>query len=405
MLEIDPGVFPRLVSLQISNYRVLRNVRLDHLTPLAAFVGANGSGKSTLLDVLSFLAECLTMGVRPASEARGGLGAMRSRGSQGRISFTVSYRERPGAPLMTYHLALDEEAGAPIVAEESLYREGSRFRLLDYKRGKGYAAAEDTATAQEQRVAEDFNAPDVLAASVLSRFARHRHIMVFFRFITDWYLAAVQVERVRLGSLSRTRTRLSASGDNLGTVIQYLQEQHPARLREIEALLTRWVPLLAHVGTAQGADGRLQVQLVDQPFAAPIQAAFASEGALKLLAYLTVLYGPDPPQLIGLEEPENFLHPRLLGELAEACRAASDRPQLLVTTHSPFFIDNLRPEEVWVLSRNAAGYTQVRRAADIAGIPEFMAHGARLGDLWMEGYFSPLDGQPELASSGPGGAV
>ena len=118
-----------------------------------------------------------------------------------------------------------------------------------------------------------------------------------------------------------------------------------------------------------------------------------------MLAYLTVLYDPDPPQLIGIEEPENQLHPRLLPELAEECRAASARTQLMVTTHSPFFVNGLRPEEVWVLYRDAWGYTQARRAADMRGIPEFMAQGAQLGQLWMEGHFDV--GDPLTAAGGP----
>src|SRR5436305_15242720 len=89
LLEIDPGKPPRLAGLQVSNYRVLRNVQIDHLTPLAAFVGPNGSGKSTLLDVLSFLAECFIDGVVPALEARGVLRALCSRGIKWQVTFTV----------------------------------------------------------------------------------------------------------------------------------------------------------------------------------------------------------------------------------------------------------------------------------------------------------------------------
>ena len=82
-------------------------------------------------------------------------------------------------------------------------------------------------------------------------------------------------------------------------------------------------------------DGRLILQVKDAPFKKPILAKFASDGTLKMLAYLTVLYDPEPPQLIGIEEPENHLHPRLLPELAEECRTASGQSQLMVTTHSP----------------------------------------------------------------------
>jgi predicted ATPase len=114
-------------------------------------------------------------------------------------------------------------------------------------------------------------------------------------------------------------------------------------------------------------------------------AKFASDGTLKMLAYLVMLYDPDPPPFIGIEEPENFLHPRLLLELAEECRNATARTQLLATTHSPFFLNALRPDEVRVLWRDEHGYTRTQRASDLQGVSEFMQHGALLGDLWMEG--------------------
>lgn len=110
-----------------------------------------------------------------------------------------------------------------------------------------------------------------------------------------------------------------------------------------------------------------------------------------MLAYLTLLHDPEPPQLIGIEEPENQLHPRLLPELAEECRAAAGASQLMVTTHSPFFVNALRPEDVWVLFRSEDGYTQARRASEMQGINEFTEHGALLGQLWMEGHFEVGD--------------
>ena len=101
--------------------------------------------------------------------------------------------------------------------------------------------------------------------------------------------------------------------------------------------------------------------------------------------------------------PENFLHPRLLHELAEECRAASERTQLLITTHSPFFLNALHPSEVWVLWRDEQGFTHASRVSDLRGVNEFIEEGALLGHLWMEGYFGlgdPLSrhGVPTLLS-------
>jgi predicted ATPase len=189
--------------------------------------------------------------------------------------------------------------------------------------------------------------------------------------------------------------RLSMSGDNLPNVVQYLKEGHEQRLDLILKKLARRVPRLEKVDASVMPDGRLLLQVKDAPFDRPVMAKFASDGTLKMLAYLTLLHDPEPPQLVGIEEPENQLHPRLLGELAEECRAATFASQLMVTTHSPFFVNALRPEEVWVLYRTEDGYTQARRTSEMQGIREFIENGAQLGQLWMEGHFDvgdPLTG-------------
>jgi len=128
-------------------------------------------------------------------------------------------------------------------------------------------------------------------------------------------------------------------------------------------------------------------------------AKFASDGTLKMLAYLTVLYDPDPPQLIGIEEPENQLHPRLLYGLAEECRHTSANTQLMVTTHSPFFVNGLLPNELWVFYRTETGYTQARRASEMENVNTMIENGALLGDLWMEGHFDV--GDPLTNAGGP----
>ncbi len=155
--------------------------------------------------------------------------------------------------------------------------------------------------------------------------------------------------------------------------------------------LRRRVPRIEKVLADAMPDGRLLLQIKDAPFSHPVLARFASDGTLKMLTYLVLLHDPAPPPFIGIEEPENFLHPRLLVELAEECRAASERTQLLVTTHSPFFLDALQPKEVRVLWRDERGYTQTQYVADVGEVRAFMDQGALLSHLWMEGYFNVGD--------------
>lgn len=399
----DTTTVARIEYLRVQNYRALHDLELKNLTPLTVFLGPNGSGKSTIFDVFAFLAECFSVGLRRAWDKRGRFKELRTRGADGPITFELKYREKPDSPLITYHLSVNEDRRGPYIAEEWLHwrrgQTGKPFRFLDFKSGTGRVITGEMPTEQDERIEEKLNSPDVLAVSTLGQLARNPRVSALRRFITDWYLSYLTADNTRSMPEAGPQERLSAIGDNLPNVIQYLKEQHPDRLAEILNTLSRRVPRLERVDAEFLADGRLLLRIKDAPFDEPILARFASDGTLKLLAYLTVLYDPDPPHLVGIEEPENHLHPRLLPELAEECRGASVNTQIMVTTHSPFFVNGLKPEEVRILYRNEQGFTNATCTADIQGINEFVAEGASLGHLWLEGHFGM--GDPLTAAGSP----
>jgi predicted ATPase len=397
----------RIDYLRVENYRALRRLELKNIRPLTVLLGANGSGKSTVFDVFNFLSECFQFGLRHAWDRRGRARELRTRGESGPIVIELKYRERSDLPVITYHLAIDEGSRGPVVAEEWLQwrrkANGRPFKFLEYKEGKGRATSGDMPDEQDSRVESPLRAPDVLAVNTLGQFALHPRVAALREFITDWYVSYLSTDDARSQPEAGPEERLSKTGDNLANVVQYLKERHPDRLDEIFTTLRRRVPRLERVLADVMPDGRLLLQIKDAPFEQPVLSRFASDGTLKMLAYLVVLYDPDPPQFIGIEEPENFLHPRLLPELAEECRGATERSQLLVTTHSPFFLNSMRAEEVRVLYRNAHGFTESVRAADIAGVNEFLQAGALLGDLWIEGHLGV--GDPLVNGGAPSPAV
>jgi predicted ATPase len=381
----------RIEYLRVENYRALHSVELKDITPLTVLLGPNGSGKSTIFDVFNFLSECFKFGLPHAWDRRGRAKELKTRGQQGPIVIEIKYRERPQQPVITYHLAIDEGGKGPIVAEEWLqWRRGPKgkpFRFLNYREGRGSAVSGEMPDEQDERIETPLRSPDLIAVNTLGQFAEHPRVAALREFITDWYVSYLSIDDTRSQPEAGPQARLSKTGDNLPNVVQYLKEQHPQQLDHIFGVLRRRVPRLESVLADEMPDGRLLLQIKDAPFERPVLSRFTSDGTLKLLAYLTVLHDPEPPQFVGIEEPENYLHPRLLPELAEECRGATGRSQLLVTTHSPFFLDSLRPAEVRVLYRDEAGYTQAVRASDIPRIPEFMKHGASMGHLWLEGHF------------------
>ena len=397
MAVAQPEGPPRIESLSVRNFRALRKIDLKDLTPLTVLIGPNGSGKSTVFDVFAFLSECFEDGLRRAWDKRGRLREIKSRGSSGPIVIEIKYRERPPrpdsvvSPLITYHLELDEIRDRPVVAHEWLsWRRGQwgrPFRFLEVHRGRGEAVSGERPDEMAERVPVRLRSSDLLAVNALGQFSDHPRVAKLRDFIIGWHISYLAAEEGRGQPESGPHEKLTRTGDNLANVVQYLHERSPKRLRRIIRILAERVPLISDVKAEPMKDGRLLLQFIDTPFDEPILARYASDGTLKMLAYLILLHGPHSYQFIGIEEPENFLHPRLLPVLAEECRSVLRSTQLLITTHSPFFLDGLNPKEVRILWRDNDGYTSVNRASDIDAIRDLMATGGMLGNLWTEGWF------------------
>ena len=400
---VEKPLTPHIESLRVKNYRALRNIELKQLKPLSVFLGANGSGKSTIFDVFAFLAECFTDGLRRAWDKRGRFKELRSRGSDGPIEFELKYREKPGTPIITYHLSINEDAAGPFVNTEWLRwrpsSQGKYVRFLDFHREIGSIIPGEKPNTTDKPINEQLDERSMIAVSTFGQSAHYPRVTAFRRFIIDWHLSYLSTEAIRGAPEAGPQERLSETGNNLPNVIQYLREQYPERLEKIISVLSNRVPRLEKVDTDLMVDGRLLLQIKDAPFEQPILAKFTSDGTLKLLSYLTLFHDPQPPQLIGIEEPENYLHPRLLTGLVGDCLEASASSQLMITTHSPHFVNELSAEEVWVLYRDEEGFTVCKRASDMLGVEHLLDAGAKLGKLWMEGHFE--FGDPLTNAGGP----
>ncbi len=389
------GALPRIERLKVKNFRALRDLELRNLTPLTVLLGPNGSGKSTVFDVFAFLAECFETGLRRAWEKRGRAKELKSRGGSGPVLIEIAYREKPKSPLITYHLEVGEKNGRPVAVVEWLrWKRGSYgapFRFLDYADGAGRVISGELPDSQDERIEVPLSSPETLAVNALGQLAENPRVVALRDFIMGWHVSYLSSDEARGQPEAGPQERLSKTGDNLANVIQYLSEEHADRLGLIFSRLQKKVPKIHNVMANQMPDGRLLLQIKDAPFEEPIMARFASDGTLKMLAYLVLMNDPVPPPFIGIEEPENFLHPRLLYGLAEECRQASGATQILVTTHSPFFLDAVRPGEAHVLWRDEDGYTRSQSLDQNKRIMAFMDAGASLGDLWMEGHFGVGD--------------
>ena len=400
-------------GFRVQNFRVLRDVSLgklsgeqagEPLTPLTVVIGANGVGKSTLFDAFGFVADCLATNVETACDMkqRGGFERLRSKGVAEPIRFEIYYREAQNERPITYELAIDLDAtGRPYVLSEALRQRrknqkyGRPHPFLRLERGIGTVWAGEEATGDTEE--EDNSSTPVeltdlreLGISTLGTLKEHPRIRKFREFLKAWYLSYFYPDATRSLPTSGPQRHLNVHGDNIGNVVQFLEREHKDRFRHILNRIAEKIPGITRIDTTVTEDNRVLLRFNDGAFADPFFAQQMSDGTLKMFAYLLLLEDPDPPPFICIEEPENGLYHKLLGTLAEEFRAhATGRkhaPQVFVTTHQPYLVDALSPEEVWILEKGTDGFSTIRRASEQPIVRNLVAEGLPLGGLWYSDY-------------------
>ncbi len=420
-------------GLRIKNYRALKDITLgklwntqnrDSLTPMTAVIGKNGVGKSTLFDAFGFLSDCLKGGVEEACDARGrgGFERLRSQGQEGSIEFQIYYKEDYNYRPITYELAIDLDTdNRPYVKKERLrqrrkcQKTGWPFSFLILDEGKGivWKGEEEGKQVEEgqdhfdllkliekiQREADEesketelveLNDKRKLGIATLGSLKQHPRISLFRRFIEGWYLSYFTPDAARSLPLAGPQKHLNIHGDNLGNVVQFMEREHSKKFQNILNSISRKIPGKEKISTEKSPDNRLLLKFNDRGFQDPFYVQQMSDGTLKVFAYLLLLEDPSPPPFICIEEPENGLYHKLLETLAQEFRKHATgqrgRSQIFITTHQPYFVDALQPEEVWILEKGDDGFSRIKRASDNPLIKNLVSEGLPLGSLWYSDY-------------------
>lgn len=399
-----------LEGIRIQNYRSLKDVTLgktfenqkpEALPRLMAVIGANGVGKSTLLDVFGFIGDCLNDGVEAACDRphRGGFERLRTLGASGPIQFEIRYRQAKGERPISYslHIELDKKGRATVVYERLRQRRigksnGQPYSFLELTNGSGFAWSGEEVDGVEgkERTTIAMSDRQVLGISTLGTLVDHPRISQFRSFLGGWYLSYFVPELARSQPMAGAEPHLNRRGDNLAKYLQFIERQQPANFKKALDWIATKIPGLEAIGSAKAPDGRLLLEFHAKGYDKPFYQQDMSDGSLKLLAYMLLMEDPDPAPFIGIEEPENGLHHQLLELLANELQALAMRargPQVLVTTHSPNFVDALTPSEVWILEKQLDGYSSLTRAADLPSVQQLFDEGIPMGSLWYSNHF------------------
>lgn len=405
----------KILGIAIQNYGSLKNIKMGQLYTdrtgkelgnMVAIIGPSGNGKSTLADAFGFISDCMMSDVESACDAnnRGGYQQLLSQGCKDAIHFEIYYRETSNTPPITYELTIDsDKSGRPYVKEERLRQ---RFKTMDkgrplsflyLKNGNGYAFEGNRGGQNDEGVAVEGQKVDVqlndkrkLGIVTLGAMKQYPRIEKFLSFLRSWYLCYFTPDTARQIQTAAPTQYLNRTGSNLNNVAQYMYRENPNDFKKTLADIQTKIPNIKKIEPLKLPNGQMVLEFFQEGFKEPFFSPRMSDGTLKLFAYYLLLHERNPRQLVFIEEPENGLYHQYLSDLAfEMLKNAGTgySKQLFVTTHSPFFVNALPPEQVWVLEKDENGFSTAKRASEYEFVTDLVSEGANMGDLWYSKYF------------------
>lgn len=364
------------------------------LRPLNVLIGPNGGGKSNFIEAFELLA-ATPLDFAAALRAGGGAGAWPWKGRDGsgraRMEAVLGDGTPTGRPLrygvefgaVRYRAEVFDE----VVEDATPDREDDDASFY-YRFGRGDPVInmrDEAGKRSERRLKKEDLRPD---QSVLSQRRspeaypelnwlgeRFREIRTF----RDWTFGPSAPHR-RPQPADLPGAPLLPDNRNLALVVNHIEHEDADRFTE---LVRRFLPFVERVST-HVSNGAIDLFLHEDGLTSPVSSARVSDGTLRLLAILATLLDSSPPSLLCIESPELGLHPDAAGDLGKLLIEATERMQVIVTTHSEMLVDSVTNDCEAVVACERPGTGTELCRLDGRELASWLDEH-RLGELWSIG--------------------
>lgn len=362
------------------------------LRPLNVLIGPNGSGKSNLIEAIGLLrssAGTLTAPLR--GTAGGGIAEWIWKGGKKGVASISAVVEHPvGYQPLRHRLEFRESNTRFELVDEAIEeaspKQGYKDAFFFYRFQDGHPALNMKGKNNKRSLRREDVAPD---ESILSQrkdpdlYPELSYLSGMYgkvRLYREWSFGRSSVFRAPQAA-DLPSNRLDENFANLGLFLNRLRKTPKAKKAILEHLRDLYGGIDDFDVEVKG--NTVEVFLTEGDFIIP--ASRLSDGTLRYLCLLAILCDQEPPPLIGIEEPELGLHPDMLPKIADLLVEASERTQLVVTTHSDTLVDAMteRPESVVVVEKHD-GKTEAKRLEATNELKAFLKK-YRLGQLWTRG--------------------
>jgi predicted ATPase len=420
-------------KIGISNFKSFDNLDVE-LGKFNVLIGANASGKSNFLQIFRFLKNVANHGLNNAISMQGGVEYLRNTriGSSKGFSLKVVY-----TPDTKWDVSREKEKR---LIRASTYELIYEFTLEFTKRGRGFKVSEDKLTQRldffelEKRKDEieqkeklgsgeivlsnvggklksNFNLPETVPVHdskdlflPLFREINFSHIFnrielpsktlfletPFFSLVNPFEKLFDDISiydfdpKLPKKAVSITgKTELEEDGSNLAIVLKNIIEDKEKK-RKFSNLIKDLLPFIDDLRVEKFADKSLIFALQEiyaQKLYLP--ASFISDGTINITALIIALYFEKKP-LIILEEPERNIHPFLISKVVNMLEEASEKKQIIVTTHNPEIIKYADLDNILLISRNKEGFSTISRPSEKEEIKLFLENEIGVEELYIQ---------------------
>ncbi|MCS7374870.1 MAG: AAA family ATPase [archaeon GB-1845-036] len=368
-------------KIHIKNFLSLKDVEVE-LGKLNIMVGPNASGKSNIAKALILLRNHVREGFPTISGYRNFKDIAFNFDETAKISFEVEATLENCKIQYSLNLTVNgyfEQAkidGKVVLSQESEYSYTPKNSLLTVE-GKM-----ESVSSPYQQV-HMFN-NRLLFRSLLSFLPSNaiKELHELAKLLRNITVHSFSPERIRASSNISVHPIIGYYGENLARTLLYLYLEDRKTFNSIENAFRSFIPeveeIIPHI---EGSTVELWLRV--KGLSEPLKPANISDGTLRMLALITILYSKS--SLAVFEEPENCVHPYLLEAFVNLTYKAPC--QVMITTHSPYLLDHVKPEDVYIVNKfeTSTIIRKLERMDEMNAVRKLLEEGGTLGEAWYSG--------------------
>lgn len=406
--------------IRATNFKSFKELDIE-LGKFNVLIGANASGKSNVVQVFKFLRDIVHSGLDNAISMQGGIEYLRN------LNIGV-------AEYLSFHVVSDKEyefigrRQKEDIIGIKIYETVYEFALKFKKRGLGFRIAQDNLKTKckfyklerrngklEERdeigdgemelsstngnvkinirpehipITKDDIYPSFLFEKSLpsksllleSPFLFMPPLRDIFSGISIYYF---DPKLPKKATPITGKAELEEDGSNLSIILKNITEDKEKR-RKLFNLVQALLPFIIDLGVEKFADKSLLFKLQEKYYDDQhLPASLISDGTINITALIVALYFEESPVTI-IEEPERNIHPYLISRVVDMMKDASEKKQIIVTTHNPEIVKHVDFEDLFLVSRDENGFSNVSRPAEKEELLTFFQNDIGVEDLYIQ---------------------